>query len=212
MIGLHEENVAKIRDAPRPRTKKEIRSFLGLTGFYRSYLPNYAAIAAPLSDLTRKGLPNVIVWGDAQEKTYITLKHLLTSQPVLKLPDPDRLYILRTDASDAGIGAILLQEYDGTLYPVSFASKKLTDREKNYSTMEKECLAVVWGVRRFMLYLYGQEFVLQTDHEPLLYINKAKLLNGRIMRWAMFLQNYRIKIESIKGRDNIGADYLSRVN
>ena len=69
--------------------------------------------------------------------------------------------------------------------------------EKNYSTMEKECLAVVWGVRRFMLYLYGQEFVLQTDHEPLLYINKAKLLNGRIMRWAMFLQNYRIKIESM---------------
>ena len=119
---------------------------------------------------------------------------------------------MRTDASDAGIGTILLQEHDGTLYPVSFASKKLTDREKNYSTMEKECLAVVWGVRRFMLYLYGQEFVLQTDHEPLLYINKAKLLNGRIMRWAMFLQNYRIKIESIKGRDNIGADYLSRVN
>ena len=115
MIGLHEGNVTKIRDAPRPRTKKEIRSFLGLTGFYQSYLPNYAAIAVPLSDLTRKGLPNVIVWGDA----YTTLKHLLTSQPVLKLPDPDRLYILRTDASDAGIGAILLQEHDGTLYPVS---------------------------------------------------------------------------------------------
>ena len=195
IVGLHEGNVTKIRDAPRPRTKKEIRSFLGLMGFYRSYLPNHAAIAVPLSDITRKGLPNVIVWGDAQEKAYTTLKHLLTSQPVLKLPDPDRLYILRTDASDAGIGAILLQEHDGTLYPVSFTSKKLTDREKNYSIMEKECLAVVCGVRRFMLYLYGQEFVLQTDLEPLLYINKAKLLNGRIMRWAMFLQNYKIKIE-----------------
>ena len=132
----------KIRDTPRPRTKKEIRSFLGQTGFYRSYLPNYAAIDVPLLDLTRKGL---IVWGDAQEKAYTTLKHHLTSQPLLKLLDPDRLYILRTDAFDAGIGAILLQEHDGTLYPVSFVSKKLTDREKNYSTMEKECLAVVWG-------------------------------------------------------------------
>ena len=77
--------------------------------------------------------------------------------------------------------------------------------------MEKECLAIVWAVKKFMPYLYGTEFTLQTDHQPLVYLNKAKFLNDRIMRWAMYLQNYRIKIQSIKGMDNLGADYLSRV-
>ena len=77
--------------------------------------------------------------------------------------------------------------------------------------MERECLAIVWGIKRFMLYLYGKEFILQTDHQPLVYIDRSKFANDRIMRWAMFLQNYRFRIMSIKGSDNVGADYLSRV-
>lgn len=94
---------------------------------------------------------------------------------------------------------------------MSYASRKLLDRERAYSTIEKECLAIVWSIKKYV-YLYGTEFTLQTDHEPLIYLNRAKFTNDRIMRWAMFLQNHRMHIESIKGKDNVGADYLSRVN
>ena len=210
LIGLHEDNVAKIRKAPRPSTKKQVRSFMGLAGYYRDFIPNFAAVAAPLSDLTQKGQPSKVEWGDAQEKAYQTIKILLTSDPILRLPDPEKSFVLRTDASDYGIGAVLMQEHEGKLFPICYASKKLSDTELNYSTIEKECLAVVWGIKRFHMYLYGVRFVLQTDHEPLKYMNSAKFTNNRVMRWAMFLQSYNMKVQAIKGSDNVGADYLSR--
>ena len=211
LIGLHEDNVAKIRTAPRPTTKKQVRSFMGLAGYYRDFIPNFAAIAAPLSDLTRKGQPSKVGWSDAHEKAYQTIKIILTSDPVLRLPDPEKTFVLRTDASDYGIGAVLMQEHEGKLFPICYASRKLSDAERNYSTIEKECLAVVWGIKRFHMYLYGVRFVLQTDHEPLKYMNSAKFTNNRLMRWAMFLQSYNMKVEAIKGSENVGADYLSRV-
>ena len=211
LIGLHEDNVAKIRDAPRPTTKKQIRSFMGLAGYYRDFIPNFAALAAPLSDLTRKGQPNKVEWGEAQEKAYQSIKALLTKEPILRLPDPGETNFLRTDASDSGIGAVLMQEHDGKLFPVCYGSKKLSSAERNYSTIEKECLAIVWGFKRFHLYLYGVPFVLQTDHEPLKYMNSAKFANGRLILWAMFLLSYNFRVEAIKGSENVGADYLSRV-
>ena len=148
--------------------------------------------------------------GLTHKKAYNTLKAEIASSPILRLPDNTKPFTLRTDASDKGLGAVLLQEHDGKLLPVSYASKKLTEREKKYSTIERECLAVVWAVRKFLIYLYGVEFTLQTDHQPLVYLKTAKFLNDRVMRWAMFLQNYSLKIESIRGVENVGADYLSR--
>jgi len=210
-VSVHAEKIDKVVKAPRPTTKKQLRSFLGLTGYYRNYIPNYAAIAVPLTDLTRKGQPNQVRWEEPQEKAYSTLKRLIASKPILKLPDLKKPFILRTDASDYGVGAVLMQDHDGHLFPVSYASKKLTDRERAYATVEKECFAVVWALKKFMVYLYGKEFILQTDHQPLAYLKKAKLNNSRIMRWAMYLQGYKFKIQVIKGSDNIGADYLSRV-
>ena len=210
-LSLHDENVKKVRDAQRPRTKKEVKSFLGLTGYYRNFIPNYAAIASPLSDLTKKGLPNEVDWQDIHEKAYRTLKKMTVTKPVLRLPDITKPFTLRTDASNTGIGAVLLQEHDGQLFPVSYASKKLLMREQAYSTIEKECFAIVWAIKKFMLYLYGTEFVIQTDHQPLVYLNKTKFVNDRIMRWAMFMQSYKFKVESIKGSENVGADFLSRV-
>ena len=177
LIGLHEDNVTKIRDAPRPTTKKQIRSSMGLAGYYRDFIPNFAALAAPLSDLTRKGQPNKVEWGEA----YQSIKALLTKEPVLRLPDPGKTYFMQTDASDSGIGAVLMQKHDGKLFAfaicVCYASKKLSSAECNYSTIEKECLAIVWGFKRFHLYLYGVPFVLQADHEPLKYMNSAKFAN-----------------------------------
>ncbi len=173
-------------------------------------MPNFAEIATPLTDLTKKGQPNKVIWGASQQKAFDTLKGLLTRDPVLKLPELEKPFVLRTDASEIGLGAILLQEQDDVLFPIAYASKKLLPRERNYSVVEKECLAVVWGVEKFHRYLFGREFILQTDHQPLLYLNKAKVANARLMRWALLLQPYRMRIVAIRGADNLGADYLSR--
>ena len=153
----------------------------------------------------------MIKWGEMQEKAFTTLKHLLVAEPVLRLPDMSKPFVLRTDASDVGIGAVLLQQHEGKLFPVAYASKKLLPRERNYSIMEKECLAVVWAVKRFNVYLYRAPFVLQTDHQLLVYLNRTKFTNGRITRWALFLQPYSITIEAVKGSQNVGADYTSRI-
>ncbi len=211
-LRAHPEKVKAVHEANVPETKKEVRAFLGLAGFYRKFMPNFAEIASPLTDLTKKGQPNKVNWGAPQQKAFVTLKGLLTRDPVLKLPELDKPFVLRTDASDIGLGAILLQEQDGIPLPIAYASKKMLPRERNYSVVEKECLAVVWGVEKFHRYLFGGEFILETDHQPLVYLNKAKVANSRLMRWALILQPYRMRIVAIKGADNLGADYLSRIS
>jgi hypothetical protein len=105
----------------------------------------------------------------------------------------------------------LLQDHEGTLFPVAYASKKLLPREVRYATVERECLAIIWGVKKFQVYLYGREFTLQTDQKSLSYLKEAKELNPRLMRWALSLQPYSYRVEAIKGVDNVGADYLSRL-
>ena len=109
-----------MRDAPRPTTKKEIRSYFGLVGYYQDFTPTFSTIAAPLSDLTRKGQPNKVVWGEPQERSYHTLKHAIVSKPVFMLPNVDEEFILRTDTSDVGLGATLLQWRDGQIFPVAY--------------------------------------------------------------------------------------------
>jgi len=114
--------------------------------------------------------------------------------------------VLQTDASCTGIFAILLQEDELTKHPVAFASKKLLPREQNYFTIEREALAIVWGVQKFQKYLYGQHYYLETVHHPLQYPTQAKFQNDRIMRWALILQPYRFTVRVIKGSQNVGAD------
>jgi len=203
-------NISKIQNASPPTTKKQVQSFLGLTGYYREYIPQYSSIAAPLTDLTKKGLPNKIKWTTKENEAFETLQNALIATPILKLANVTRPFTLRTDASDVGVGAVLLQEHHGQLFPTSYASKKLLDREKNYSISEKECLAIVWAVKKFQNYLYNTIFTLQTDHECLKYLEANKFNNARLMRWAMTLQAYKMNVEVIKGTSNFGADYLSR--
>ena len=167
-----------------------------------------------MTDLTKKDRPNSIKdWQDKHEKAFQTLKTRLTSSPILRLPVfcDEIPFVLRTDASDVGVGAVLLQEFEGEgRLPIAYASKKLLPREKNYSTIEKECLGIIWGIEKFLKYLYGVEFLFETDHKPLSYLQTAKVLNPRIMLWAIRLQPYRFRIVAIRGQDNLGADYLSR--
>ena len=115
-----------------------------------------------------------------------------------------------TDAFGVGVAAVLLQENDGKLYPVGYASKKLNLTEARYPIIEKECLAVVWGIKRFKLYLAGRRFTLQTDHKPLKYLKEASYQNDRVFRWAVAVQEYSFRVEDIQGKENIGADFLSR--
>ena len=120
--------------------------------------------------------------GEAQEMAFSSLRDCLLKRPILKLPDHSQPFILRTDASNCGLGAALMQQHDERLYPVAYASKKLASAETNYSTLEKECLGIVWGITKFRLYLAGKPFILQIVHQPLAYINKTKHQNDRIMR------------------------------
>ena len=209
-LAPNDDLVQKIRDAPSPTNKKQLRSFLGLVGYYRAFVPNFAAIAAPLTDLTKKGSPDKLVWTEIHEQAFQALKGHVCTHPVLCLPDVNKPFILQTDASADGIGAILLQEVNGVKHPVAFASKRLLPRERNFSTIEREALAIVWGVQKFQNYLMGVHFTLETDHHPLQYLDTAKFQNSRIMRWSLLLQPYRFTVRAIKGSDNVGADFLSR--
>ena len=207
-----QDKINSILHAERPTTKKQVRSFLGLVGFYRQFIKNFSELAAPSTELTKKGQRNQdIKWGESQEKAFNQLKKALVSKPILKMVKISKPFTLQVDASDLGIGAIVLQEENGKKVPVAYASRKLKQSERSYAVIEKECLALVWAVQKFSRYLYGTPFTVETGHCSLKYLNEAKLKNARLMRWALTLQPYRIHINAIKGSENVGADYLSRV-
>ena len=147
----------------------------------------------------KKGRPNKVEWTETTEKVLETVKKRLGTYPILKLPDFSKPFILRTDASGVGLGAVLLQDYDGQKFPVRYASRKLLKCELSYATVEKECLAAVWGVQKFQKYLYGTDFILETDHQPLRFLQKAQMTNSRVLRWSMTLQPYRYRIRYIPG-------------
>ena len=209
-IGPLDDKVKAISSMSLPQTKKELRSFLGTISFYRRFIPHLADLTASLNEMLKKYSSNTLNWSDEQIKCFEELKVKLMSKPILCLPDYSKTFCLRTDASDKGLGAVLLQNVDGTNMPIAYASRKLLDREANYATIEKELLAIMWGIDKFKSYLYGKEFVLQTDQQPLTYLRNMRNSNGRLMRWALSLQSLSFRIEYIKGQDNVGADILSR--
>ena len=204
--------VSKILDIATPKTKKQVRALIGLTSYYRRYMDNFAHIIAPLADLTKKDKPTKVRWSEECQQSLDSIKKLLSSSPVIILPDFEKQFILRTDASSRGLGAALMQmAEDGELHPVLYASRKLLDRETRYSTVERECLAVVWGIDKFSRYLIGKHFVIETDHRPLTFLGKNKTTNGRLMRWSLALQEYKFSVVPISGQSNCEADVLSRL-
>ncbi|XP_037784772.1 uncharacterized protein LOC119580748 [Penaeus monodon] len=184
---------------PLPKTKKALRKFLGMISFYRLFIPNVSNLTSPLSDMLRRNVREPFVWSNENENKFEQLKQYMTTKPILKLPDINIPFALRTDASNYGVGAVLLQYVDDDPYPVAYASRKLLERERRYSTVERECLAIVFGVTRFQYYLTGKEFILEVDHKPLIYINSAKSSNNRVVRWSLCLQSYRFRIVYIAG-------------
>ena len=155
-----------IRTFSIPTTKNQVRAFLGLSGYYRKFILDYRAMALPLTDLTKKQMPNRIVWTSECNNAFTALKQCLCSSPILCSPDFSRPFLLQTDASDCGIGAVLSQlDYEGTEHPVAYYSRRLLPCEEKYATVEKECLAIKLAVHAFKLYLLGRHFTIETDLE-----------------------------------------------
>ena len=194
-IVPEQSKIDAVQRFPVPTTKKHVRVFLGLAGYYRKFIQNFSEITAPLSDLVKRNRPNQIQWNEKLDQAFKKVKELLCKKPVLRSPDFQRPFLLQTDASEQGIGVVLSQrEEDGTDYPVAYFSKKLLPREQRYSTVEKECLAIRLGVQAFRVYLLGRPFQIQTDHRSLEWLDRLKTDNARLARWSLALQPYQFSV------------------
>ncbi len=211
LVRPQEDKVAAIHEASRPVTKKQVRAFLGLAGYYRCFIPNFSSLATPLTDLTKKGRPETVKWGKAEEEAFQEVKTALTSEPVLRAPDFNRPFLLQTDASDTGLGAVLSQVQDGEEHPVVYISRKLSPAEQRYAAVEKEALAVKWAVLELKYYLLGRSFTLVTDHAPLQWMARAKDTNARVTRWFLALQDFHFDVRHRAGAAHANADGLSRM-
>lgn len=193
---------------PIPKTKRQVRGFLGLAGWYRRFIPNFASLASPLSD-TLKG--EKFSFTEEALNSFQNLKEVLSNPPVLTQPDFTKTFHLQCDASNTGIGAVLFQvDENSNEKPLYYYSSKLTTSERNYSVTERECLAVVKAVTKFRPYIEGYEFNIITDHHSLKWLMSTKDLSGRLARWSLKLQGYTFVIQHRKGSLNIVPDCLSR--
>ena len=215
--GLHptDEKLKAIKDSPCPGNVSQLKSYLGLVNYYGKFLPQLATCLAPLYDLLKRETD--WHWGKSQEKAFADSKRWLHSERVLIHFDPNKPLVLFCDASPYGLGAVLCHKLsEGVDKPIAFASRTLSAAEKNYSHLEKEGLAVVFGVKRFYQYLFGQNFTIVTDHKPLLGLLGEKqavptMAAARIQRWAMFLAAYQYQLIYRPGAQNGNADALSRL-
>lgn len=217
---------------PQPTNLKSLQSFLGFCGYYRHFIANYSAIVRPLTELTKGYAPtqkskkhikdqnksylNVSEpfgerWDESCSDAFHQIIHCLTHAPVLAFADPSKAYILHVDASLKGLGAVLYQDYPEGLRPVAFASRKLSQPERNYPIHQLEFLSLKWAVvDKFNDYLYGAKFTVRTDNNPLTYVLSTAKLNAVGHRWLAALSTYDFDVQYRPGRHNIDADLLSR--
>ena len=207
-----EAKVKAVLDFPMPADKKGLRRFLGMIGYYRKFCKNFADVALPLTHLLKNNVK--FVWSESCQKAFDSLKNMLCHYPVLRSPDFEKVFSLAVDASDEAAGAVLLQagEEDDIDHPVAFFSKKFNPHQRNYSTIEKELLSLVLALQHFEAYICSGKgpFIVYSDHNPLVFLNKMKNKNRRLLNWSLLLQEYNMQIKHIKGKDNVIADCLSR--
>ena len=203
-ISVDPAKVQAVAEWQRPSTVTDIRSFLGLAGYYRRFILNFAKIAAPLTHLTKKGIK--FEWSDECEKSFQELKNRLVSAPVLALPVGGEEFTIYCDASKIGLGCILMQR--GKV--IAYASRQLKPYEQNYPTHDMELAAVIFALKIWRHYLYGEHCEIFTDHKSLKYIFTQKELNMRQRRWLELLKDYEVNINYHPGKANIVEDALSR--
>ena len=208
-VSVLPDSVATIKAYPRPHNLRALRRFLGMVAFYARFIPEFSQHAAPLHALKRKGMQ--FTWTDQHQVAFDALKRALSEAPVLQIPDFGGEFILVTDASDLAISAVLNQQVDGSLAPIAYYSRLLSSAERNYSTYEKECLAVLSGCDKFRSYLEHKEFELHCDNLALCWLLKRVKEIGRLGRWIIRLAPFKFRVIHKKGSENVVADALSRV-
>ena len=184
--------IEPIKNFSTPKMAKQLKSFLGLAGYYRKFVLQFSKITAPVHKLLKGDAK--YVWGENQEVAFHALKQKLMSQPILQYLDFSMDFILVTDAPNDGAGEVLSQGQVGKVLPIAYASRSFNKAEKNYSTVEKELAAIMWGIKHFRPYLYSRKFKIVSDHKPLTWIMRVKDPGSRLLRWRIQLQKYDYEI------------------
>ena len=207
-IAMQNDKVAAIRDWPPCRNVSEVRAFMGLSGYYRRFVKDFSIIASPLYDLMKKGVK--FCWSDACQEAFDTLKQRLMTGPVLALPENEGMYLLDTDASDTGLGAVLSQIQPEGERVIAYASRTLTVSERKYETTRKELLAVVYGLQKFRQYLLGRHFTILTDHAALSWLRRTPEPMPQLARWLTYIKQFDYEVLHRPGTKHGNADGLSR--
>ncbi|CAN6691834.1 unnamed protein product [Malus baccata var. baccata] len=208
-IEVDKSKIDLVRYLPSPTSVREVRSFLGHAGFYRRFIKDFSKIAQPLCRLLQKDVS--FEFNEACEKAFKHLKDLLTTAPIITPPDWSIPFELMCDASDYALGAVLGQRKNKQPHVIYYASRTLNDAQLNYSTTEKEPLAVVFALDKLRSYLIGTKVIVFTDHAALKYLFTKKEAKPRLIRWMLLLQEFDIEIRDKKGCENVVADHLSRL-
>ncbi|KAM2767007.1 hypothetical protein COP1_022855 [Malus domestica] len=208
-IEVDKSKIDLVRYLPSPTSVREVRSFLGYAGFYRRFIKDFSKISTPLCRLLQKDV--TFDFNEECEKAFKHLKEMLTSAPIIRPPDWSIPFELMCDASDYALGAVLGQRKDKQPHVIYYASRTLNDAQLNYSTTEKELLAVVFALDKFRSYLLGTKVIIYTDHAALKYLLTKKEAKPRLIRWMLLLQEFDIEIRDKKGSENVVADHLSRL-
>lgn len=197
-----------MKDFPTPRNLKNIKQFLGPARYYRCFIPNFSKVAEPLTELLKKN--RQFIWADAQARSFQHLRNALCNEPILQYPDYTKTFLLTTDASGIAVGGILSQGPANKDLPIAYTSRLLNSAEQNYSTIEKELLAIVYCMQHFRPYLYEKKFQLITDHKPLVWLHSVKDPMSRLVRWRLKLLEYEYDVIYKAGKTNLNPDALSR--
>ncbi|CAN6554943.1 unnamed protein product [Malus baccata var. baccata] len=208
-IEVDKSKIDLVRHLPSPTSVREVRSFLGHAGFYRRFIKDFSKISTPLCRLLQKDM--TFDFNEECEKAFKCLKEMLTSAPIIRPPDWSIPFELMCDASDYALVAVLGQRKDKQPHVIYYASRTLNDAQLNYSTTEKELLAVVFALDKFRSYLLGTKVIIYTDHAALKYLLTKKEAKPRLIRWMLLLQEFDIEIRDKKGSENVVADHLSRL-
>lgn len=207
-LRVDPDKVKAMLELPRPRTVTEVRRLVGSFSWYRRFVPDFSSIISPITALTKKN--KKFVWTPECEEAFVKIRELLVQAPILSCPDYSKKFVIQTDASGYGIGAVLTQPQEGGEKVICYLSRSLTKQERLYTTTEREMLALVWAIQKLRPYIEGVPFTVITDHHALKWLLNLKDPTGRLGRWSIKLQQYDFEIEHRRGRDMDLPDMLSR--
>lgn len=207
-IRTDPDKVKAIVELKAPTDVSGVRRVIGMAAWYSKFIENFTSIVAPLHELLKKD--KKFEWAEVHQMALEQLKERMISAPIMACPDYDRPFFLQTDASNIGVGAVLYQIEDDNEKVIAYSSRKLNHAEKNYTTTEKECLAIVWGIKKNLEFLEGIPLTVITDHIALKWIFRLPNPTGRLGRWVLELRNHDFDIQYRKGKMNVVPDALSR--